>query len=78
MKILAYKLNSQIKKAYITKLKAEQGEIITDKEEIVQEFAKYYEILYKDEFKIDNTQIKTFLREFQLPKVPQEKNGDLT
>ena len=38
MKFLAYKLKSQIKKAYITKLKAEQDEMITDKEEIAEEF----------------------------------------
>ena len=41
MKILAYKLKSQIKKAYITKLKVEQGEIITDKKETAEEFAQY-------------------------------------
>lgn len=48
LKILAYK---QIKSSHITKLMINQSKIRIDKDQIVEEFACYYEKLYKPEVK---------------------------
>lgn len=44
---VAYKLKTQMKRAHITKLNTEQFGIVTDKVKIAEEFAQYYEKLYK-------------------------------
>ena len=44
LKILAYKLKKQMKKAHITNSKPEHARIITDKDQIAEEFASYYTV----------------------------------
>ena len=78
LKILAYKLKNQMKKVHITKLKTEQAEIITDKDQIAEEFASYYEKLYRTEVSVDREHIQTYLRNLKLPKVTQVNNAMLT
>lgn len=77
LKILAYKLKKEMKKAHITNLKSEQGRIITDKDQIAEAFASYYEKLYRAEEKADYDQIHTYLRDMDLPKLTQINNEKL-
>lgn len=67
LKILAYRLKKQSKRTYITKLRTgDSSEILTEKNKIADEFAKYYENLYKDNTSdIDMDQMKTFLDKFK-------------
>lgn len=58
LKIVAYKLKKQMKKAHITNLKREQARIITDKDQIIEEFASYCEKLYRAEASADRNQIQ--------------------
>uniref|UniRef100_A0A671TPP2 Reverse transcriptase domain-containing protein n=1 Tax=Sparus aurata TaxID=8175 RepID=A0A671TPP2_SPAAU len=78
LKILAYKLKKQTKKMHITNLKPEQARKITDKDQIVEEFASYYEKLYRAEASADCEQIRTYLRKLELPKLKQVNNEKLT
>lgn len=67
-----------MKNSHISKLKVNHFEIITDKDRIVEEFASYYEKLYKQEFNKDKKSIQAYLRKLELPKVSQENNVKLT
>lgn len=77
-KTLAYKLEKQMKKAHNTNLKPEEAKIITDKDQIVEEFASYYKKLYRAEASADREQIQAYLRKLELPKVTQVNNEKLT
>ena len=47
--MLAFTLKNQKSKSYITQLKDDTSKVITDKNDIAETFATYYEKLYKDE-----------------------------
>ena len=68
---------------HITNLKPEQARIITDKDQILEEFASYYEKLYRAEASADHEHIRAYLRKLELPKQIQgltngKSPGDFT
>lgn len=77
LKILAYKLKKQTTRAYITKLKTKDDKLITDKEEIAEEFANYYEELYREEVRENTEALQKYLRKIEMPKLIKENNKEL-
>ena len=79
LKLLAYQLKKQSKKAYITKLKTENGsETLTEKAKIADEFVKYYEKLYNGNIgDMDLEQMKSFLDKLNLKQVAERQNEKL-
>lgn len=61
-KILPYK---QIKNSHITNLRTDQSKIITDKDQIVEEFARSYENLYGPEASEDKRAVWAYLRKLE-------------
>ena len=67
-----------MKNSHITNVRSNQSKIITDKDQIVEEFACYYEKLYKQVASEDKRAIQAYLKKIDLPKVTQENNVKLT
>lgn len=77
IKILAYKLKKQSNRSHIAKLKDETNTLVTEKEEIAETFAKFYENLYKDEEGKGDAIIGTYLGKLKLKQVTPQHNETL-
>ena len=80
MKNLAYKLKKQQIKSNIVTIKDQTRNInVKGKQEIAQEFAKYYEKLYSPEDNLlSQNKIREYLSGIRLPQVTDEQNANLT
>lgn len=77
MKVLAYRLKKQKSKSYGTKLKDDTTESLTEKNDIAEAFAKYYEELYKDDVIIDTRRTEKYLEKLKLKQVSTSQNINL-
>ena len=78
IKMLAFRLKNQKSKSYITQLKDDTSKVITDKNEIAETFATYYEKLYKDETdKTNSARTELYLEKLNLKQVSSLQNTNL-
>ncbi|XP_056384162.1 zona pellucida sperm-binding protein 3-like [Hyla sarda] len=74
-------INNQQGKRTIQAIKNRKGEIQNKPENIIVEFDRYFELLYKFESKFSEEELKNCLDEIMLPRVPEEElealNGPL-